>query len=86
MSFDLRIVITPLVFSNLTKPVIDLGNTDIFWKRMVDLYAAFIESFSFPIDQTVSEEISFLCLTDKKLYFFLAVMLVDKSEQSGVYF
>ena len=46
--------------------IIDLGNTDICWKRMVDLYAAFLESF-FPIDQTVSEEISFLCLTDKKL-------------------
>ena len=47
--------------------IIDLGSTDIFWKRMVDLYAAFLESFFFPIDQTVSEEISFLCLTDKKL-------------------
>ena len=27
--------------------IIDLGNTDIFWKRMVDLYEAFLESFSF---------------------------------------
>jgi hypothetical protein len=67
VSFYLRIVIGIFKLNKTSEYIIDLGNTDIFWKRMGDLYAAFLESFFFPIDQTVSEEISFLCLIDKKL-------------------
>ena len=70
VSFDLRIVITPLVFSNLTKPVIDLGNTDIFWKRMVDLYAAFLESFFFQLTNQFQRRFRFYVWPIRNFNFF----------------
>ena len=39
--------------------IIDLGNTDIFWKRMVDLYAAFLESLFFQLTKQFQRRFHF---------------------------
>jgi hypothetical protein len=50
--------------------IIDLGNTDIFWKRMVDLYAAFLESFFFQLTKQFQRRFHFYVWPIRNFNFF----------------
>ena len=66
----LPLVIGIFKLSKTSEYIIDLGSTDIFWKRMVDLYAAFLESLFFQLTKQFQRRFHFYVWPIRNFNFF----------------